>query len=66
MRWNEGSAGVFIEKARKDILEDAKSDATEIRLLVHDEQKLRDMLLHLQDNAWEFYIEFFYYFDHLA
>ena len=43
-RWKETSADVFIEKARKGILEDAESDAIEIRQLLLEERKLKELL----------------------
>ena len=44
-RWKETSADVFIEKARNGIHEDAENDAIEMRQLLLEEKKLRDLLL---------------------
>jgi predicted CopG family antitoxin len=43
-RWKETASDVFIEKARKGIYEDAENDAIELRQLLLEEGKLRELL----------------------
>jgi len=43
-RWNEISADIFIEKARKGIYEEAENDAIELRQLLLEEEKLHKLL----------------------
>jgi hypothetical protein len=46
--WKGTSAEVFIDKARKGIYEDAENDAIEIRQLLLEERKLRDLLSNMK------------------
>lgn len=52
-RWNEDSAHVFIDKARRGIHEEAENDAIEMRQLLLEERKLRDLLRRVQDSSTE-------------
>lgn len=43
-RWNEETAEIFIKKAREGIYIEAENDAIEIRQLLLEEEKLRNLL----------------------
>lgn len=48
-RWNEDSAETFLRKAKEGIYSEAENDAVDLKQLLLEEEKLIDLLEHLEE-----------------